>query len=102
MALLCWDLYSGISSELLLRLQDGWSCPQCTFINEPTRPGCEACCADRPSDYEVPVGYLPSEAEQTRLDRERALEQVAVRIYVSQKNVHLFIFQITLSKINRF
>ena len=93
MALLGWDLYSDISSELLLRLQDGWSCPQCTFINEPTRPGCEACCADRPSDYEVPVGYLPSEAEQTRLDRERAFEQVAVRIYVSQKKSTFLFFK---------
>ena len=31
----------------------GWSCPKCTFINKPRRPGCEICAADRPEDYEV-------------------------------------------------
>uniref|UniRef100_A0A8V0Y6K6 SHANK associated RH domain interactor n=1 Tax=Gallus gallus TaxID=9031 RepID=A0A8V0Y6K6_CHICK len=29
----------------------GWSCPKCTFINKPTRPGCEMCSTDRPPDY---------------------------------------------------
>jgi len=66
----------------MLMLQDGWTCPQCTFVNEPTRPGCEACCANRPDDYKVPVNYLPSEAEQTRLDRERQLEEVLVLLLV--------------------
>ena len=64
------------ASHVCLQLQEGWSCPQCTFVNEPTRPGCEACCADRPDDYEVPADYLPSQAERTRLDRERQLEEV--------------------------
>ena len=70
------NFYYDISSELCLHLQTGWTCPRCTFINEPTRPGCEACSTDRPDDYEVPVGYLPSHAEQTRMDRERELEEV--------------------------
>uniref|UniRef100_A0AAY4AKM0 RanBP2-type domain-containing protein n=1 Tax=Denticeps clupeoides TaxID=299321 RepID=A0AAY4AKM0_9TELE len=29
-------------------LQSEWSCPSCTFINKPTRPGCEICSAARP------------------------------------------------------
>ena len=33
--------------------QVGWSCPKCTFINKPRRPGCEICSADRPADYQV-------------------------------------------------
>lgn len=28
--------------------QAGWSCPSCTFINGPARPGCEMCSAQRP------------------------------------------------------
>ncbi|KAJ8377986.1 hypothetical protein AAFF_G00249230 [Aldrovandia affinis] len=31
--------------------QRGWSCPSCTFINKPTRPGCEICSTDRPESY---------------------------------------------------
>jgi len=69
-------LYLSVCLCVPLKLQEGWTCPQCTFVNEPTRPGCEACCADRPRDYEVPANYLPSEVEQTRLDRERQLEEV--------------------------
>ncbi|KFW03815.1 RanBP-type and C3HC4-type zinc finger-containing protein 1, partial [Fulmarus glacialis] len=38
-------------------LQAGWSCPKCTFINKPTRPGCEMCSTDRPDDYVVPGSY---------------------------------------------
>ncbi len=26
----------------------GWECPGCTFMNEPTRPGCAVCATDRP------------------------------------------------------
>ncbi|XP_044151776.1 ranBP-type and C3HC4-type zinc finger-containing protein 1-like [Bufo gargarizans] len=47
--------------------QPGWSCPQCTFINRPTRPGCEICTADRPADYMVPEEYKPDEIERRRL-----------------------------------
>ena len=32
----------------------GWECPVCTFINKPTRPGCEQCSGPRPEDYKVP------------------------------------------------
>ena len=38
------------------RPRDGWACAMCTFINQPTRPGCEMCSADRPQGYVVPDG----------------------------------------------
>ncbi|KAG7455081.1 hypothetical protein MATL_G00252720 [Megalops atlanticus] len=31
--------------------QAGWPCPSCTFLNKPTRPGCEICSAERPESY---------------------------------------------------
>ena len=34
--------------------RDGWVCPTCTLLNEPNRPGCEACTTERPKDYKVP------------------------------------------------
>ncbi|XP_072007147.1 ranBP-type and C3HC4-type zinc finger-containing protein 1-like isoform X2 [Engystomops pustulosus] len=51
--------------------QPGWSCPQCTYINKPTRPGCEMCSADRPADYVVPQEYTPDETERRRLQQEK-------------------------------
>ena len=58
----------------------GWTCTRCTFINQPTRPGCEICSADRPADYVVPAGTMLHERERIRIaaeEREEALfEQV--------------------------
>jgi hypothetical protein len=34
--------------------RDGWECLSCTLLNEPTRPGCEACTTERPKDYKIP------------------------------------------------
>lgn len=56
----------------------GWTCPACTFINQPTRPGCEICCADRPADYVVPAETMLDERERIRIaaaEREEALFQ---------------------------
>ncbi|XP_031465325.1 sharpin isoform X2 [Phasianus colchicus] len=49
----------------------GWSCPKCTFINKPTRPGCEMCSTDRPPDYVIPGGYEPDETELWRMQQEQ-------------------------------
>ncbi|XP_021239036.1 ranBP-type and C3HC4-type zinc finger-containing protein 1-like [Numida meleagris] len=49
----------------------GWSCPKCTYINKPTRPGCEMCSTDRPPDYVVPGGYEPDEMELWRMQQEQ-------------------------------
>ncbi|KTF93210.1 hypothetical protein cypCar_00011230 [Cyprinus carpio] len=48
----------------------GWSCPDCTFLNKPTRPGCEMCSTARPDNYKVPDIYQPDEAETRRLQQE--------------------------------
>ncbi|XP_067271711.1 ranBP-type and C3HC4-type zinc finger-containing protein 1 [Pseudorasbora parva] len=48
----------------------GWPCPGCTFLNKPTRPGCEICSTARPDNYKVPNLYEPDEAEIRRLQQE--------------------------------
>ncbi|XP_030633698.1 ranBP-type and C3HC4-type zinc finger-containing protein 1 [Chanos chanos] len=48
----------------------GWPCPQCTFVNKPTRPGCEICGEGRPGHYKVPETYQPDEQEIHRLQQE--------------------------------
>ncbi|MEJ1288855.1 RanBP-type and C3HC4-type zinc finger containing 1 [Cricetulus griseus] len=54
----------------------GWQCPGCTFINKPTRPGCEMCCRARPETYQIPASYQPDEEERARLaGEEQALRQ---------------------------
>ncbi|XP_065100557.1 ranBP-type and C3HC4-type zinc finger-containing protein 1 [Paramisgurnus dabryanus] len=50
--------------------QAGWSCPGCTFVNKPTRPGCEMCSTARPDNYKVPDLYQPDEEETRRLQCE--------------------------------
>ncbi|XP_054840917.1 sharpin isoform X2 [Eublepharis macularius] len=52
-------------------IQAGWPCPTCTFINKPTRPGCEMCSTDRPASYVVPGSYRPDEVELWRMQQER-------------------------------
>lgn len=49
---------------------DGWACPQCTYLNKPTRPGCEMCSTARPDNYQVPDLYQPDEFETRRLQQE--------------------------------
>ncbi|XP_041924152.1 ranBP-type and C3HC4-type zinc finger-containing protein 1 [Alosa sapidissima] len=57
--------------------QMGWPCPSCTFINKPTRPGCEICSTDRPESYTVPGSYRPDPMELRRIQQEKE----AVRQY---------------------
>ncbi|XP_034090535.1 ranBP-type and C3HC4-type zinc finger-containing protein 1-like isoform X2 [Gymnodraco acuticeps] len=33
------------------KTQTEWACPSCTFINKPTRPGCEICATARPETH---------------------------------------------------
>ncbi|KAM6148273.1 LOW QUALITY PROTEIN: sharpin [Rhynchocyon petersi] len=40
------------SSSLPSSLQPGWPCPSCTFLNPPSRPGCEMCSTQRPSTWD--------------------------------------------------
>ncbi|KAM3850123.1 ranBP-type and C3HC4-type zinc finger-containing protein 1-like [Diretmus argenteus] len=59
----------------------GWSCPSCTYINKPTRPGCEICSTNRPESYIVPGGYRPDALELRRIQQEKE----AVRQYQQAK-----------------
>ncbi|XP_026148075.1 ranBP-type and C3HC4-type zinc finger-containing protein 1 [Mastacembelus armatus] len=49
----------------------GWSCPSCTYINKPTRPGCEICSTNRPETYVIPGGYRPDALELRRIQQEK-------------------------------
>ncbi|XP_043394851.1 sharpin isoform X1 [Chelonia mydas] len=51
-------------------VQTGWACAKCTYINKPTRPGCEMCSTDRPVEYVVPGSYQPDETELWRMQQE--------------------------------
>uniref|UniRef100_H2SXC3 RanBP-type and C3HC4-type zinc finger-containing protein 1 n=1 Tax=Takifugu rubripes TaxID=31033 RepID=H2SXC3_TAKRU len=51
--------------------QVGWSCPSCTYINKPTRPGCEICSTNRPESYVIPGGYRPDALELRRIQQEK-------------------------------
>ncbi|XP_055981359.1 sharpin [Sorex fumeus] len=44
------------SNSLPNPLQSGWSCPSCTYINPPSRPGCEMCGTQRPCTWIPPQG----------------------------------------------
>ncbi|XP_077410688.1 ranBP-type and C3HC4-type zinc finger-containing protein 1 isoform X2 [Vanacampus margaritifer] len=49
----------------------GWPCPSCTYINKPTRPGCEICSTNRPETYDVPGEYEPDSMELRWLQEEK-------------------------------
>ncbi|XP_039971788.1 ranBP-type and C3HC4-type zinc finger-containing protein 1 isoform X2 [Xiphias gladius] len=53
------------------RPQLGWACSMCTYVNKPTRPGCEMCGEERPEDYEVPDIYQPDQQEILRIQQEK-------------------------------
>ncbi|KAH3772946.1 hypothetical protein DPMN_174293 [Dreissena polymorpha] len=67
----------------------GWSCTACTFINQPTRPGCELCSAPRPADYVIPADYVMTEAERLRQDEEELLEQQTRQAQERERQAHL-------------
>jgi hypothetical protein len=58
----------------------GWQCLKCTFINVPTRPGCEMCTAARPLDYKLPPHFSLSAREEARMMRERESEAEARKV----------------------
>ncbi|XP_036604544.1 ranBP-type and C3HC4-type zinc finger-containing protein 1 [Trichosurus vulpecula] len=73
----------------------GWECPGCTFINKPTRPGCEMCCEARPEGYQVPSSHQPDEEEQARLQNEEdALRQYHLRKQKQQEGNYLQLLQL--------
>ncbi|XP_074524248.1 ranBP-type and C3HC4-type zinc finger-containing protein 1 isoform X2 [Halichoeres trimaculatus] len=62
---------------VLPKPQMGWACKMCTYVNKPTRPGCEMCGGERPADYVVPHIYQPDQQEVLRIQQ----EELAIRQY---------------------
>uniref|UniRef100_UPI0037E910FB ranBP-type and C3HC4-type zinc finger-containing protein 1 n=1 Tax=Semicossyphus pulcher TaxID=241346 RepID=UPI0037E910FB len=56
---------------VLPKPQLGWACAMCTYVNKPTRPGCEMCGGERPDGYEVPNIYQPDQQEVLRIQQEQ-------------------------------
>ncbi|XP_034551095.1 ranBP-type and C3HC4-type zinc finger-containing protein 1 [Notolabrus celidotus] len=56
---------------VLPKPQLGWACMMCTYVNKPTRPGCEMCAGERPMDYVVPNIYQPDQQEILRIEQEQ-------------------------------
>ena len=57
---------------------NGWTCPLCTFINEPFRPGCMMCSVERPEGYQPPVDYKPTKEEERFLQMDKGLQKVNI------------------------
>ena len=58
----------------------GWSCGMCTYLNQPTRPGCEMCGAARPDNYVIPPNYQLTEEEQRRLEEEQRQAALVLQV----------------------
>ncbi|CAL8292850.1 unnamed protein product [Lota lota] len=71
------QLSEALSIGRVASSTQGWPCPSCTYINKPTRPGCEICSMGRPESYAVPGGYRPDHLELRRIQKEKE----AVRQY---------------------
>lgn len=69
-------------------LQIGWVCSACTYINKPTRPGCEVCTQTRPPDYKIPENYVLSPQEKDWLEKEARLERQTKEVKLFFENWH--------------
>ena len=56
----------------------GWTCPGCTFVNKPMRPGCEICSTARPDSYRLPEDYTPDASERELMQKLNIDEQVCI------------------------
>ena len=72
--------------------RQGWTCPLCTFVNVPTRPGCEMCSTERPADYQVPAGATVDDRERSRIEAEAREEALFQQVF----SWFFFFFQIIL------
>ncbi|XP_019943363.1 ranBP-type and C3HC4-type zinc finger-containing protein 1 isoform X2 [Paralichthys olivaceus] len=75
------QLNEALSPSTSTSSSQGWSCPSCTYINKPTRPGCEICSTNRPENYVIPGGYRPDALELRRIQQEKE----AIRQYQQAK-----------------
>ena len=73
--------------------QQGWTCEKCTFINKPTRPGCEICSAERPQGYVVPAGTMLDERERIRLAAEEREDALFQQVCTSPSTLIIVVLQ---------
>ncbi|XP_052816641.1 ranBP-type and C3HC4-type zinc finger-containing protein 1-like isoform X2 [Mya arenaria] len=66
--------------------QQGWHCEACTYINLPTRPGCEVCSSARPLDYMMPPDYMITDEEKKRLELEELIEKQTREAQMEERN----------------
>lgn len=71
----------------------GWSCPSCTYINKPTRPGCEICSTNRPPNYVIPGGYRPDTLELRRIQQEKEANRQYQQVGKTQIFILLLCFE---------
>ena len=65
-------------------------CSACTYINKPTRPGCEVCTQTRPPDYKVPDNYVLSPEEKDWLEQEARLERQTKEVSIFLQRLQSF------------
>ena len=81
------DENSKTLEKQFLQRKIGWECPSCTYINEPTRPGCEICSYSRPENYIAPKHHIPSSSESERLKLEKQNEAMTIKMQEEAKEV---------------
>ena len=68
---------------------EGWSCPTCTFVNRPRRPGCEQCATARPDNYVVPEDEPPDTLQLEAQKNDVLFQEVSMEYTVSVRHVSL-------------
>ena len=63
----------------------GWVCTVCTYVNQPTRPGCEMCSNPRPEDYKLPTDYNPTEDERELIKKQKYSDEMFKKMRDSEE-----------------
>lgn len=62
----------------------------CTYLNKPTRPGCELCASERPEDYTVPSVYLPDQQELYRIQQDELASLQFQQVEMTFTETHFY------------
>ena len=63
----------------------GWTCMKCTYVNQPTRPGCEMCSSPRPNDYRLPTDYVLTADEQELIKKQQRSDELFKKLQMSEE-----------------
>jgi len=63
----------------------GWICTSCTYVNQPTRPGCEMCSTPRPDDFKLPPDYIPTADEQELMKKQKYSDELFKKMQKSEE-----------------